>query len=96
MFDLIPQQNFCDMLKSLAFQGAQRGSKTTIMNAVKALENARVWHPALFARAIDQVRPGAIWVDANERMHVEGGAATLAWIVDTYLEMTGQKIREVL
>ncbi|MEO8608895.1 MAG: hypothetical protein ABI690_13470 [Chloroflexota bacterium] len=96
MFDMIPQQNFCDMLKSLAFQGARRGGKATILNAVKALENARQWQPSVFAQAIDQVQPGAIWIDTNECIHVEGGAATLVLIVDAYLEMTGQKIREVV
>lgn len=97
MFDLFPQQNFCDLLKSTAFlRGARRGGKVSTLAAIKALENARVWQPVTFAQAIDQVRPGAIWVDAHDSVHIEGGAATLAAIVDTYLELTGEPVREVL
>ena len=97
MFDLFPQQNFCDLLKSTAFlNSARRGGKVTILRAIKSLENARVWQPPVFAQAIDQVQPGAIWVDNHGSVHIEGGAATLAAIVDTYLELTGEPVREVL
>lgn len=96
MFNMFPQQNFADMLKALAFRGARRGGKKTILNAVKRLENARIWDVALFAQAIDQVKPGAIWGDASGNLYVAGGASTLTQIVDVYLQLTGEVQREVV
>lgn len=96
MFNLFPQQNFCDLLKSTAYRGARRGGKVSTLQAVKKLEMARSWQPTAFAEAIDQVQPGAIWIDANDQVHVDGGAATLGHIVDRYLELTGQAAREVI
>lgn len=98
VFDLFPQQNFCDMLKSTAFQfSAYRGGKNSVIKAIKALENARQWQPPVFAEAIDKVWPGAIWIDRDQVLHVAGGPSTLARIVDTYLVMVGEMpIREVV
>lgn len=97
MFDLFPQQNFCDMLKSTAFMNsAYRGGKTTTLAAIKTLESARVWDASTFAQAIDQVQPGAIWIAPGGIVHVDGGPSTLTRIVDAYLELTGQPVREVL
>ncbi len=97
MFDLFPQQNFCDMLKSTAFRGSTPAQRAQTMAAIKRLENARVWDAPTFAQAIDQVRAGAIWADAQNTIHVEGRIATLERIVDTYLELTGEApVREVL
>lgn len=96
MFDLFPQQNFADMLKSTAFRGARRGGKNSIPDAIKRLEKAPIWDAPTFAQAIDQVCPGAIHVDQNDIVHVDGGAPTLVAIVDTYLELTHQTEREVM
>lgn len=97
MFDLFPQQNFCDLLKSTAFlHGARRGGKVSTLAAIKSLENAHTWQSVVFAQAIDQVRPGAIWIDNHDTVHIEGGATTLVAIVDTYLELTGEPAREVI
>lgn len=89
MFDLFDQQGVADRLKSTAFQGSPE-HREAVMESIKRIENARVWHADVFGQAIDQVAPGSIWTDANERVHIEGGPATLAAIVDTYMELTGQ------
>lgn len=95
MFDMFPQQNFCDLLKSTALHWFSDGQKDLTIASIKRLESARVWRAPVFAQAIDQVFPGAIWIDNHDRVRISGGPATLEKIVDVYLELTGQPIREV-
>lgn len=97
MFDLFPQQNTCDLLKSTAYHWIRRGGTNATLAAIRRLESARIWQPPLLAQAIDQVMPGAISIDEREAVHIAGGPATLEKIVDTYLELTGEApVREVL
>ena len=94
MFDLFPQQNFTDWLKWDALRQPTPALRDQALTAIRRLEKARVWQPVAFAQAIDQVQPGAIWSDAQFVMHIEGGAPTLAAIVDAYLALTGQPVQE--
>ncbi len=97
MFDMIPQQNFCDMLKSTAFRYKNHALRDQTLAAVKRLESARRWQPIVFAQAIDQVQPGAIWVDTRNKMQIEGGPATLEQIVNIYLGLVDEPfMREVV
>lgn len=96
MFDLFPQQNFADWLKSTGYRGTSPQQREHTIASIKRLESARIWRPVVFAQAIDQVQPGAIWADDQGQMHITGSAETLERIVDTYLELTGQAVREVI
>lgn len=90
MFNMFPQQNFADMVKSIAWHDGKISTRKRVFAAVHRLECVSIWQSAAFAQAIDKVQSGAIWVDSTDRLHVEGGAATLERIVDAYYDLTGQ------
>lgn len=90
VFDMFPQQNFADMLKSIAWRDGKLATRLRVFAAVHRLECAPIWLSVAFAQAIDHVQTGAIWVDHTGCLHIEGGAATLERIVDTYYDLTGQ------
>jgi hypothetical protein len=96
MFNLYPQQNLADMLKATAYRGTTPDERQRTLTAIKRLETARTWQPVLFGQAIEGVRPGAIWTDADNRVHIDGGVSTLERIVEKYCELAGEPLREVI
>lgn len=96
MFNLFPQQNLADMIKATAYRGTTPDERQRTLAAIKRLETARTWQPVQFGQAIDQVQPGAIWTDADNRVHIDGGVSTLERIVETYYELVGEPLREVI
>ncbi len=94
MFDMFPQQNTCDKIKSYAFTSSP-AHREAVLESIKRLENAPIWNPLMLAQAIDDVQPGCIQF-GERRATIDGGAETLKAVVDRYFELTGQQETETV